>query len=153
MRTFSTNAGSPARLHCSRSNAATIQFAALREHHFAIESFLRKGRGNVWVSLRSLCRVRRLGEGPDKIIQNGSVKGLFMAAAVQEMEFKLDRHGAEIFSSAYVSPADGGPKELHFNRPFLISMKKRDAARPFFVMWVDNAELLRPGKAGTPPAK
>jgi hypothetical protein len=65
------------------------------------------------------------------------------------MEFKLDRHGAEIFSSAYVSPADGGPKELHFNRPFLLSLKKRDAARPFFVMWVDNAELLRPWKGNS----
>jgi hypothetical protein len=43
-------------------------------------------------------------------------------------------------------PADGGPKKLHFDRPFLIYLKKRDAARPFFVMWVDNAELLQAWK-------
>ncbi len=29
-----------------------------------------------------------------------------------------------------------------FDRPFLIVVKKRGAERPFFVMWVDNAELL-----------
>ena len=34
------------------------------------------------------------------------------------------------------------PREFRFHRPFLIYMKKRDADRPFFVMWVDNAELL-----------
>ncbi len=28
------------------------------------------------------------------------------------------------------------------NRPFLIYIRKRGADRPFFVMWVDNAELL-----------
>jgi hypothetical protein len=28
------------------------------------------------------------------------------------------------------------------NHPFLIVVKKRGAAMPFFVMWVDNAELL-----------
>jgi hypothetical protein len=92
-------------------------------------------------------------EGPDKIVQNGSAKGLFVAAAVQEMEFKLDRHGAEIFSASYMAFADGGPKELHFNRPFLIYLKKRDAARPFFVMWVDNAELLRPWTDGSVSSK
>ena len=88
-------------------------------------------------------------EGADKIIENGSVAGLYLATAFQEIEFKLNRHGAEIFSTAYMVPADGGPKRLHFNRPFLISLKKRDAARPFFVMWVDNAELLQTWNSGS----
>jgi hypothetical protein len=29
-----------------------------------------------------------------------------------------------------------------FDRPFLVYMQKRGAEQPFFVMWVDNAELL-----------
>jgi hypothetical protein len=37
------------------------------------------------------------------------------------------------------------PRYFYFNRPFLISVAKRGAnARPFFVMWVDNAELMQP---------
>jgi hypothetical protein len=34
------------------------------------------------------------------------------------------------------------PREFVFNRPFLVYMQKRGAEHPFFVMWVDNAELL-----------
>jgi hypothetical protein len=29
------------------------------------------------------------------------------------------------------------------NRPFLIYVQKRGAERPFFVMWVENVELLQ----------
>jgi hypothetical protein len=82
-------------------------------------------------------------EGPDKILRNGPSPGLFLGAAFQEIQFKLDRRGAEVTSSGYVSPMDGGPKTFYFNRPFLIYLKKRDAKYPFFVMWVDNAELMQ----------
>jgi len=34
------------------------------------------------------------------------------------------------------------PRCFLFNQPFLVYMKKRNADQPFFVMWVDNAELL-----------
>ena len=34
------------------------------------------------------------------------------------------------------------PRESIFDRPFIIYMQKRGAEHPFFVMWVDNAELL-----------
>ena len=34
------------------------------------------------------------------------------------------------------------PAYYFFNKPFLVYMKKRGAKHPFFVMWVDNAELL-----------
>jgi hypothetical protein len=37
------------------------------------------------------------------------------------------------------------PRHLRFDRPFLICVKKREAnATPFFLMWVDNAELMQP---------
>jgi hypothetical protein len=32
---------------------------------------------------------------------------------------------------------------LIFNRPFLVVMRRRSAEQPFFVMWVENTELLR----------
>ena len=36
------------------------------------------------------------------------------------------------------------PRHFHFDRPFLIYVKKRGADySPFFVMWVDNAELMQ----------
>ncbi len=34
-------------------------------------------------------------------------------------------------------------RRFEFNRPFLLYIKKRGADYPFFVMWMDNAELLQ----------
>jgi hypothetical protein len=63
------------------------------------------------------------------------------ALAFQMVRFRLDRSGAELASEAQlVRPAV--PRHLLFDRPFLIVMRKRGAQHPFFVMWVDNAELL-----------
>jgi hypothetical protein len=57
------------------------------------------------------------------------------------MDFKLDRGGAELASEAKVHFKPTA-SFFHFNRPFLLVMKKRGAGRPFFVVWIDNAELL-----------
>ncbi len=67
--------------------------------------------------------------------------GMPIVEAMQTVEFRLDRSGALLESQARVAIA-ATPREFLFDRPFLIYMKKRNAARPFFVMWVDNAELL-----------
>ena len=80
-------------------------------------------------------------EGQDKILLNATGKGLWLAEASQLIEFKLDRCGAELASEAKII-YKCGLRSFLFNRPFLIIMKKRGAKHPFFVMWVDNAELL-----------
>lgn len=37
------------------------------------------------------------------------------------------------------------PRHFHFDRPFLICVQKREPnATPFSLMWVDNAELMKP---------
>jgi hypothetical protein len=89
-------------------------------------------------------------EGTDKILLNGPSPGLYMAAAWQEIQFKLDRRGAEVKSSAYAIAMDGGPKKLYCDRPFLIFLKKRDDGQLFLVMWVDNAELMQTQEATAP---
>lgn len=61
--------------------------------------------------------------------------------AKQGIRFKLDRYGAALESEANIF-VGASPRYFHFNRPFLVYMKKRDREQPFFVMWVDNAELL-----------
>ncbi|MHC4541552.1 MAG: hypothetical protein ACYS74_17515 [Planctomycetota bacterium] len=61
--------------------------------------------------------------------------------ARQWIKFKLDRYGAALESEAIIAVA-AIPRHFKFNRPFLVYMKKRDREQPFFVMWVDNAELL-----------
>ena len=79
----------------------------------------------------------------NRVIGNPALKGQRMDCVQQDIAFRLDRSGVELWSQTkiYCRPA---PIHYHFDRPFLVYLKKRGTERPFFVMWVDNAELLQP---------
>ncbi len=80
-------------------------------------------------------------EGADKLLLNPGFELYWIERARQAIDFKLDRSGAELISETKVM-AEAMPRYFLFDRPFLIYLKKRGAEHPFFVMWVDNAELL-----------
>jgi hypothetical protein len=72
----------------------------------------------------------------------------FMALAQQFVQFNLDRRGAVLTSGAALGADwsnDGVPLEERFlfDRPYLIVFKRRGSQEPFFVMWVENAELMQ----------
>jgi len=69
--------------------------------------------------------------------------GMPIVEALQTIRFRLDRSGA-LLESESLSVIAAGPREFVFDRPFLVYLRKRGAEHPFFVMWVDNAELLTP---------
>jgi hypothetical protein len=81
-------------------------------------------------------------EGKDKQLLNPGLHGLYVDVAMQAIRFRLDRNGAEL-RSEFKQHMKPSATYFDFNRPFLIIMKKRNGKRPFFVMWVDNAELLQ----------
>ena len=80
-------------------------------------------------------------EGRDNRFLNLGFTDYYIDRAVQTIRFRLDRSGAELASEVQHFCK---PSATHFvcDRPFLIVVKKRAAKRPFFVMWVHNAELL-----------
>jgi len=82
----------------------------------------------------------RFDELIGKIVANAN-PAMPIIEAKQGLKFRLDRCGAMLESEATIMLA-AIPRHFKFNRPFLIYMKKRDCEQPFFVMWVDNAELL-----------
>ncbi|MEN6578381.1 MAG: hypothetical protein ABFD90_18695 [Phycisphaerales bacterium] len=73
--------------------------------------------------------------------------------AMQKIDFTLSRTGVSLKSEARMGAAASRgrppeqlakPRHLRFDRPFLICVKKRQpGATPFFLMWVDNAELMQ----------
>jgi hypothetical protein len=81
-------------------------------------------------------------QGPGKEFLNPALAGNFLNKACQTIDFKLDRGGAELKSEARMELTKGGTGSFSLDRPFLLYLKKRDAKYPFFVMWVDNSELL-----------
>jgi len=81
-------------------------------------------------------------EGTDKVLLNPSPSGLYLGTAVQTIVFRMDRAGAEVASEAH-AVFESAPASFKFNRPFHIFMKKRGGTKPFFVMWVENAELMQ----------
>ena len=75
-------------------------------------------------------------------------QGYYIRKALQMIDFSLSRTGVVLKSDAtiIIPPLSSvtEPRRFDFNRPFLIYIKKREpAASPFFVMWVDNAELMQ----------
>jgi hypothetical protein len=72
----------------------------------------------------------------------------FILKAMQMIDFALSRTGVVLKSDAIIVIPPRGvitePRRFNFDRPFLIYLRKREpAASPFFVMWVDNAELMQ----------
>jgi hypothetical protein len=80
-------------------------------------------------------------EGEDKRFSNPALRDLHLDTAIQTIQFRLDRSGAELAAESKVFMKQS-PCFFHVNRPFLLYLKKRGGKRPFFIMWVENAELL-----------
>jgi hypothetical protein len=84
-------------------------------------------------------------EGRDKLVLNPGFEACWLDSATQLVQFRLDKRGASLTSEGGLELRKNGgqDRQFLFTRPFLIVLKKRGAANPFFVMWVDNAELLQ----------
>jgi hypothetical protein len=83
-------------------------------------------------------------EGTDKPLLNRGHEGNWLGVALQRIDFDLLRTGARLRSEAVVLEEKRAEsrRRFVFDRPFLIIMRTRGTTEPFFVMWVDNAELL-----------
>jgi hypothetical protein len=81
-------------------------------------------------------------EGLDKIIDCRRFGDPYVYMALQAIDFVLDPNGSSVSSTAQVIAGGHPSRRFIADRPFLVYLKRRDAQHPFFVMWVDNAELL-----------
>lgn len=85
--------------------------------------------------------LREYSELYDKVIHANKLGDTRIEIALQSIRFRLDETGAVLKSEAIGA---GGivPRNLVFDKPFLVLLKCREAKRPYFVLWVANAELL-----------
>ncbi|GAB1401877.1 hypothetical protein MASR1M68_07880 [Elusimicrobiota bacterium] len=78
---------------------------------------------------------------------NKNFREYFIAKAFQGIKFKLDEKGVVLESYAGIIGVksvhmNNDIKRLIFDKPFLFCLKEKNAKYPYFVMWVDNAELM-----------
>jgi len=83
----------------------------------------------------------------NKLFLNKNFKDYYISKAIQNIDFKLNEKGAILKSEAKIimeltAMPSSQPKQLIFNKPFLIYLKEKQAKNPYLVIWVENAELL-----------
>jgi hypothetical protein len=89
-------------------------------------------------------RVRhRFAELEGKVIRNARSGELNLRRAEQQIDFHLDERGAELETDARGEMPKGEDDYL-CTGPFVVLMRKRGEARPFFALLVENDELLEP---------
>ncbi len=88
------------------------------------------------------------------VVKNPAVaKDLLVFEAAQDIRFQMDEKGVRLRSESHISlgcSANYNYRPTHimiFDKPFLVLMKRADAATPYFAMWVGSPELLVPEKA------
>ncbi len=81
-----------------------------------------------------------------KSLGNQRFEDYCLFEVIQMIDFGLSRTGLVLKSQVRLGAVRAAPprRYFHFDKPFLIYVKKRtEGSHPFFVMWVDNAELMR----------
>ena len=85
------------------------------------------------------------------ILNDGSrARGGGLVTALQSIRFRLDETGAVLQSESILDRCIP-PRRLVFDGPFLILLMRANAQRPYFALWVGNAELLVPAKKAPAP--
>jgi hypothetical protein len=74
---------------------------------------------------------------------------LQITEALQNIRFEMDEKGVRLRSESHISLScaeEAMPRGRHmiFDKPFLVMLKRTDAATPYFALWVEDAELLVP---------
>jgi len=85
-----------------------------------------------------------------KRLLNNGWEGWLIAKALQDTRFKLDEKGAVLKSRAFFmatkeeapAPGNAKPRMFIFDKPFLIYMKQKIGKYPYFVLWINNPELM-----------
>jgi len=85
----------------------------------------------------------------NKPLLNKGFEPYVITKALQSVQFTLCETGVQVASEARIR-ADSIPRNLVFDGPFLILLRKRGSDLPYLAIWVANAELLEPVTVETP---
>ena len=78
-------------------------------------------------------------------LKNKGFEDQMLIRATQNFRFELDESGAAVRSTGDIIGGFGGssrPRAFVFNKPFLLSLWKRDRRQPYAAIWVGSSEAL-----------
>ncbi|MFH1452469.1 MAG: hypothetical protein ABIH00_00635 [Armatimonadota bacterium] len=80
-----------------------------------------------------------------KNVKNKGYEGYFIAKAKQDVKFSLNEEGARLESQAKIvmSRAISLNKNIVFDKPFLVCLRKKGSDKPYLLIWVNNPEILK----------
>lgn len=76
---------------------------------------------------------------------NKGFRDYFITKAMQLTKFRLDKTGATLKSKAVIVATRSiarGMKVMVFDKPFMLILREKKSKNPYFVVWVDNPEIL-----------
>ena len=92
---------------------------------------------------------RNFPELEGKRLLNSGWNGWLISKAIQDTRFKLDEKGAVLKSRALFMakeeappPGNAKPRMFIFDKPYLIYIKQKIGKYPYFVLWINNPELM-----------
>ena len=82
-----------------------------------------------------------------KALANPGFTGFIIGAMFENINFDLDEEGAKVESQAVMSVERGAaPKKgryFYLNKPFWVIMKRKDSSHPYFLLGVNNHQLMQ----------
>lgn len=89
---------------------------------------------------------RRYEEMIGQALANERFEEYFIAEMLENIKFDMDHKGARVESEALIAPARAalGLKHKRFilDRPFWVIMKRQDRPRPYFILGVNNPDVM-----------
>jgi len=84
-----------------------------------------------------------------KFLANSGFQDYYIAQMFENIKFDMDYKGARVENEAAIIPkwgAKSGPVEIRkfiLNKPYWVVMKRSDSRNPYFVLGVNNTELMK----------
>jgi hypothetical protein len=108
-----------------------------------VEAVRERAAGSAADDLDELADLRVPVVDFDLVRSYSELQAVGFAMSRQRTRFRLDETGT-VLESEGMALADTLAEHLIFNAPFLVLLERKDAANPYFALWVGNAELLVP---------
>jgi hypothetical protein len=112
------------------------------------ESRLRIGRDDVFSMPKLHLDYRRdYTELIDQILANPGFEGYFISEMFENIKFDMDHKGARVESQAVIAVERAAMmsrdnKQFILDQPFWVVMKRQDRPNPYFILHVQNTELM-----------